>query len=109
MIRLIAMATVGVIAFSACGEAGTPEHAALVGFCRSDGGKQPACTCAADRTVQLFKDNRISPDMFRALVLEAEGKADEAEAILQTMSIDEKFAQVTAIGEAKAGCDEAAG
>jgi hypothetical protein len=108
MIRIAVTACVAALAGSACGEAGTPEHAALVRFCQSDGGKKQVCTCAADKTEQLLKDNAISPEMFRALVLEAQGKADESDAILETMSIDEKFAQVTAIGEAKAECDDGA-
>ena len=108
MMRIALAGCLALLAGSACGEAGTPEHAALVRFCQSDGGKKQACTCAADKTEQLLKDNAISPDMFRALVLEAQGKPDESDAILEAMSIDEKFAQVTAIGEAKASCDDSA-
>jgi hypothetical protein len=107
MIRIALAAGLAALATSACGESGTPEHVALVRFCQSDsGGTRQACICAADKLEQLHKDNAISPEMFRALVLEAQGKPDQSDAILEAMTIDEKFAQVTAVGEARASCDE---
>jgi hypothetical protein len=108
MIRIGAALVIAISAVSACGGAtNTAEHAALVKFCESGGGKRQVCSCAADRTEQLVKEAAISSDMFRALVLEAQGRAEEADAILESMSIDEKFRQVAAIGEAKVSCDGA--
>jgi hypothetical protein len=106
MIRIALAAGIAALVATACGEARTPEHVAMVRSCQSDGGAKQACTCAADRMEQLLEDNAISSDMFRALVLEAQGKAAASNAILEAMTIDEKFAQVTAVGEAKASCDE---
>jgi hypothetical protein len=91
-----------------CGDAGSSEHAALVKFCQSDGAKAAICTCAADKIEGLLEQKAISSEMFRALVLEAQGKPEDSDAILADMTIDEKFTQVTAIGEARASCDETA-
>ena len=91
---------------TSCGDAGAGEHAALVEFCQSDGAQKPVCVCAADKIEALLKQKTISSDMFRALLLEAQGKPEESDEILADMTIDEKFAQVTAIGEARASCDE---
>jgi hypothetical protein len=91
-----------------CSDAGSSEHAALVKFCQSDGAKAAICTCAADKIEGLLEQKAISSEMFRALVLEAQGKPEDSDAILADMTIDEKFTQVTAIGEARASCDETA-
>ena len=96
------------LGLGACGEASrakTPEHAALVKYCKSDGGQLKTCECAADKTDELLAQNMISPEMYKALVLEAQGKAEESEAIIEAMNIHEQFAQVTAVGEAKMSCD----
>jgi hypothetical protein len=98
------------LAASGCGPASkpkTPEHIALVKYCKSDGGQDKACECAADKTDALLEASVISPDMYRALVLEAEGKAEESDALMDAMTIHEKFAQVTAVGDAKVACASA--
>lgn len=109
--RLIALTTliggVALVGLGACGEAQkpkTPEHIALVTYCKSDGGKEAACECAADKTDQLLSENVISPEMYKALVLQAQGKAEESDAIMEAMDIHQKFAQVTAVGDANASC-----
>ena len=95
------------LGLGACGEAAkpkTPEHAALVKYCKTDGGNQKTCECAADKTDELLAQNVISPEMYKALVLEAQGKVEESEAIIEAMNIHEQFAQVTAVGDAKMSC-----
>lgn len=103
----VAVLGLGVLGLGACGEAAkpkTPEHAALVKYCKTDGGNDKTCECAADKTDELLTQNVISPEMYKALVLEAEGKTEESEAIIEGMNIHEQFAQVTAVGEAKISC-----
>jgi hypothetical protein len=98
---------VALLGFAGCGEAAkpkTPEHAALVKYCKTDGGNQKTCECAADKTDELLAQNVISPEMYKALVLEAQGKTEESEAIIEAMNIHEQFGQVTAVGDAKMSC-----
>ncbi len=107
MVRLLAAAVLGALLASACDEGQpqkTPGHASIVKQCIKDGGDEKTCNCAADRTEDLLKTGVIDEDMFRVLVLEAEGKAEESEKLLDAMSIDKKFAQSTAVGEAKLSC-----
>ena len=105
--RLVPAILLAALAVSACGPASkpkTPEHAALVKYCQSDGGQAKACECAADKTDELLEQAVISPDMYKALVLEAQGKVEESDALMDAMTIHEKFAQVTAVGDAKVAC-----
>ena len=111
--RLIAFAPalLGAFAISllGCGEASkpkTPEHAALVKFCKADGDgdKNKACECAADKTDELLAQNVITPKMYEALVLQAQGKVEESDAIMEAMDIHQKFAQMTALSDANAAC-----
>jgi hypothetical protein len=105
--RAVGGALLGLGALGACGEAAKPktaEHAALVKYCKSDGGAQKACECAADKTDELLAGNVISPEMYKALVLEAQGKTEESEAIIEKMDIHQQFSQVTAVGDAKISC-----
>jgi hypothetical protein len=95
------------LGLAACGEASKPktaEHVALVKYCKSDGGKEKDCECAADKTDELLEQNLITPKMYEALVLQAQGKIEESDAIMETMDIHQKFAQVTAVGDASAAC-----
>jgi hypothetical protein len=104
--RLVAAGLVLILAAS-CGpkeEPKSPEHAALLKVCKDGGTPETACTCIADKTDELLKEEKISPEMYRALVLQAEGKVDESNAIMETMDIHQKFAQVTAVGEVNAAC-----
>jgi hypothetical protein len=110
--RLIAFgpALLGVVAalgLAACGEASKPktaEHVALVKYCKADGGKEKDCECAADKTDDLLAQELITPKMYEALVLQAQGKIEESDAIMESMDIHQKFAQVTAVGDASAAC-----
>jgi hypothetical protein len=110
--RLIAFGPVllgaaAALSLAACGEASkpkTPEHVALVKYCKSDGGKQKDCECVADKTDELLAQDLITPKMYEALVLQAQGKIEESDAIMEAMDIHQKFAQVTAAGDANAAC-----
>jgi hypothetical protein len=105
--RFLVAAGVALLGIAGCGEAAkpkTPEHAALVKYCKSDGGNAKTCECAVDKTDELLAQNVISPKMYEALVLEAQGKTEESEAIIEAMNIHEQFAQVTAVGDAKMSC-----
>jgi hypothetical protein len=98
---------VALLGIAGCGEAAkpkTPEHLALVSACKSDGGKQKDCECVAGKTDELLASESITPDMYKALVLQAQGKVEESDAIMEKMDIHEKFAQVTAVGDANAAC-----
>jgi hypothetical protein len=111
--RLIAFgaALVGFALLGACGEAQkpkTPEHIALVKYCESDGGKAKACECATDKMEELLAQNTISADMYKALVLEAQGKIEESQAIIEKMDVHQQFGQVTAVGDAKMACADGA-
>jgi hypothetical protein len=104
--RLLALG-VALLGLAACGEASKPktaEHVALVKYCKSDGGKQKDCECAADKTEELLAQNVISQDMYKALVLEAQGKIEESQAIIESMDVHQQFGQVTAVGDAKMAC-----
>ena len=77
---------------------------ALVKYCKSDGGNQKDCECVADKTDELLAQDVITPKMYEALVLQAQGKIEESDAIMEAMDIHQKFAQVTAVGDANAAC-----
>ena len=57
-----------------------------------------------DVRAHLLAQDVITPKMYEALVLQAQGKIEESDAIMETMDIHQKFAQVTAVGDASAAC-----
>jgi hypothetical protein len=89
MIRMVmGVAAVALLA-TACGAGG--GKAAIVAKCvKEDGQSQKVCQCMADKV-----EKAVDKDVFRAIVLEAEGKVEESEKLMASLPMEK---QMTAMG-----------
>jgi hypothetical protein len=97
-----------VFALAACGETPPPPpseaHVAFAKACVAGGGTGEQCECRAGKIDALVTSGELSADFQRAVLLQEEGKEEEAEAIMQTLGIDESFRQLTRVGDAQLEC-----
>ena len=97
MLRTV-LITLGLLGMTACGGGG--GKSALVDACIEQGDSREACTCMADKM-----EEGLSPEAFEAMVLGAQGKDDEAQALMENIGIGEgmKIAalMVTVVAECK--------
>jgi hypothetical protein len=94
---------------AACGEAKPPsaEHVALAKACVADGGTAEQCECQAAKVDDLLKSGEISAEVLKAQVLQAQGKEDEADAIMAALPDNVRFEQPSRIAEAQLSCHPA--
>ncbi len=85
------------------------QHAEMTKICITNGGDQAHCECQATKLDELVAASEIDPVVYKALILQAQGKDDEAEAAFMSLDYDSRFKQSTLAGEAMVSCDAAAG
>lgn len=96
-----------VLLAAACGESKPPptaEHTQLIKACVSGGGDQTHCECQATKLDELVAAKEIDPAVYRMMILQAEGKDEEAEAAYSALDYSQALQPATA-GEAMAACD----
>lgn len=95
------------VVLAGCGEATPPlseAHKAFAQACVTAGGTGPQCECRAGKIDALVTGGELSADFQRAVLLQEQGKEEEAEEIMQTLGIDESFRQLTRVGDAQLEC-----
>jgi outer membrane PBP1 activator LpoA protein len=100
------MVVVAGLLLAGCAErepAPSAEHLALVEGCVAEGRAAETCECEADGVDALLRDGTISDKVLQAEILQSQGKEEEADAIMQTLTPAELFS-ASSIGEAKLAC-----
>jgi hypothetical protein len=96
----------------ACNDNKTPppseQHAQMTKICLTNGGDQAHCECQATKLDELVAANEIDAVVYKALILQAQGKDEEAEAAFMSLDYDNRFRQSTLAGEAMVSCDASA-
>jgi len=98
----------GIVALSSgCGEA-TPQpseaHVAVTKACLAAGDSEALCECRATRIDQLVADGSVSEKVQQAFLLQAQGKEEEADAIMVTLPPGDLLHQPSLIAEAQLSC-----
>lgn len=96
-LMMFAVAAAG-LAVSACGGAGGGKSE-LVEACVADGEDKAQCECIATEL-----EANLDEDVFRAMVLGAQGKEAEAEEIMNDMPMDKQFSVATGAMAAMMKC-----
>lgn len=107
MMRLPALAAM-VLALTACGESEPPvsaEHVEYTKLCVDAGGEQAHCECQATKVDELLTAGEINPKVQEALILQAQGKEDEADAIMLALPYNERFEHPSLVAERQLECD----
>lgn len=89
------LAAAGMLVLAACGG----PNKALVDSCVADGMKKGDCACLATEA-----EKQMDKDVFAAVVLQAEGKEDEANAMMEKMPIEKRFSVATGIISVMGAC-----
>lgn len=85
------------LALAACQE--DKAQKALVVSCVKDGLPEKACKCLADETKKT-----VDPEVYQAMALAAEGKDNEANALMEKMPIEKRFSVASGITSAMGAC-----
>lgn len=107
MTRVLALAAM-VLAVTACGESKPPpsaEHVEYTKLCVDAGGEQAHCDCQATKLDELLASGAINPDIQKAMLLSAQGKEDEADAVLAALPQNEQFEHASLVAEKQLECD----
>jgi hypothetical protein len=83
------------------------QHVQMTKICVANGGDAAHCECQATKLDELLDASEIDPAVYKALILQAEGKDDEAEEAFMALDYDSRFKQSTLAGEAMVSCDTA--
>lgn len=105
---MIGMAALGLLV--ACNSPEQPpapseQHVQMTKICVKNGGDTVHCECQATKLDELLSAQEIDPAVYKALILQAEGKEDEAEQAFMALDYDARFKQSTLAGEAMVSCD----
>lgn len=95
---------------AACGEsrpAPSPEHVAFTEACMASGGDPGMCECRAGKIDELVAAADVSPEVQRAVLLQEQGREEEADAIMQALPPNVLFEQPSRIAEAQLECHKA--
>jgi len=106
MVRFLTLSAMA-LALAACGDnkpAASAEHAQFAKACVAGGTDQAHCECQATKLDGLLAAAEIKPEVYKVLILQAEGKDDEAEAAYLALAYEDRLQPVHA-GEAMASCD----
>lgn len=98
---------VGAVVAAGCGVAPPPPSEAHVAFakaCVAAGDAAAVCECRATRIDALVADGSVSAEVQRALLLQSQGKEDEADAIMLTLPPGDLLHQPSLIAEAQLAC-----
>lgn len=97
----------GVVLVAGCGEAMLPPsetHVAFTKACVAGGDAADVCECRATKIDALVADGSVSEEVQRAFLLQAQGKEDEADAIMVTLPPGDLLHQPSLIAEAQLAC-----
>ncbi len=97
----------GAVLVAGCGEVTPPlseAHVAFTKACVAAGDAAAVCTCRATRIDALVADGLVSEEVQRALLLQSQGKEDEADAIMVTLPPGDLLHQPSLIAEAQLAC-----
>ncbi len=105
---MIGVAAIGLLV--ACNSPEQPpppseQHVQMTRICVKNGGDAAHCECQATRLDELLNAQEIDPAVYKALILQAEGKEEEAEQAFMALDYDARFKQSTLAGEAMVSCD----
>lgn len=104
----IACAIGALIVLAGCGGASPPPpseaHVALASACVAGGGEKAMCECQATKVDELVTSGEVSAEVQQALVLQAKGQEDAADAIMMKLPPDELFKQPSLIAQAQLEC-----
>lgn len=87
--RMVAglLAAAGALLLAACED---KQQAALVNSCVADGMPKDTCGCLAKETKKA-----VDADAYNAMVLVAQGKSEQANALMEKMPIEKRFTVAT--------------
>jgi hypothetical protein len=97
----------GALVLAGCGEATPPPSEAHVAFakaCVAAGDTEAMCECRATKIDELVADGSVSAEVQQAFLLQAQGKEDEADAIMVTLPPSDLFNQPSLIAKAQLEC-----
>jgi hypothetical protein len=94
----------GLLLLAGCGPQLSREEQLIAADCEADGGAAAGCVCMAQRAA-----DELDPDVFRAMVLAAEGREAEAETLLESLPVDRQMSGVAFALETLDLCDMEAG
>lgn len=95
-----------------CGETKPPPseaHVTLAKACVEGGGEAALCECQASKVDELVEQGLVSTEVQQALVLQAKGEEDAADAIMMKLPPDDLFRQPSEIAKAQLECHAPAG
>lgn len=95
MLRTIAIC-VAALTLSGCGGGG---KAVIIDTCMEEGDSKEDCVCLA----QVLEEN-LSPRAFEAMVLQAQGKDEEAEKVTDSLGMTEALSIASAMIEVMSEC-----
>jgi hypothetical protein len=102
------LALVGMVALAGCGEPAPPPpseaHVAFSKACVAAGDTEELCECRADKIDGLVADGSVSPEVQQAFLLQAQGKEDEADAIMMTLPPGDLLHQPSMLAKAQLEC-----
>lgn len=93
------MAAAAVLMLASCGAVGGGGKAAMVKSCVKEGEDKKTCECVA---TELEKN--ADKDVFKALVLQSQGKNEEAEKIMNALPMEKQFSAASAAMGAMMKC-----
>jgi len=80
------------------------DHVRLAKACVAGGGDKAHCECEATKVDDLLASGSIDPEVAQALILQAEGKEDEADKIMLGVEYRKRFEQPSLVAEEKLKC-----
>lgn len=99
--RLI-LALCAAASLAACGAAGGGGKSAMVSKCVEGGEDRKVCTCVADEM-----EKTLDKEIFQAMLLEAEGKSEEAQKIMSALPLGKQLGAATGMMGVMAKCSAA--
>lgn len=98
MFRIVMGAAAAALLASACSAAGG-DKTAFVNGCVKEGEKKETCECVATEF-----EKSIDKDAFHAMALQAQGKTEEADKIMNALPMDKQIAMATVVMGAMMKC-----
>ena len=98
----------GAMLIAGCGEPPPPPpseaHVAFSKACIAAGDTEELCECRANKIDELVANGSVSEKVQQAFLLQAQGKEDEADAIMMTLPPSDLLHQPSMIAEAQLQC-----
>ena len=98
MYRIVMAAVAATMLASACSVAGG-DKAAFIAGCVKEGDDKKTCECAGNEF-----EKALDKDAFHAMALQAQGKSEEADKIMNALPMDKQIAMATAAMGAMMKC-----